>query len=95
MDPISFLGAGCPSGFRLRTLILQPHDALEYHPTEWADTLLIVERGELEIECRSGVRASFGEGALLAVTGLAVRCLRNAGSAPLVLSALSHSRAER
>jgi hypothetical protein len=92
MDRISFLGAGAPRNLRLRRLILQPRDALEYHAAEWTDALVIVERGELQVECRSGAQASFAHGAVLAFAGLTVQCLRNAGTSPLVLSVLSRCR---
>lgn len=93
-DPerISFLGTPCPKTFRLRTVILQPHDGLDYRPADWLDTLVLVERGELEVECSSGTCASFGAGAALVLSGLELRRLRNPGSTPLVLSALSRER---
>lgn len=78
-------------GFRVRTLALGPGDAHEYRPAEWADALVIVERGELEVECRSGMRARFREGAVLAFAGLPLQRLRNAGSGPLVLRAFARA----
>jgi hypothetical protein len=56
------------------------------------DTPVVVERGELEIEYRSGARAWFREGAILVFAGLTLRRLRNSTSRPLVLSALSRIR---
>jgi hypothetical protein len=91
-DRISLLGAECPKNFRLRTLTLQPRDAIDHQRADWVDTLVVVERGELEIECRSGARAWFPEGAVLVFAGLALRRLRNSSSGPLVLSALSRIR---
>lgn len=90
-DGLSFLGFSCPARLRLRTVILQPGDALEFRPEDWLATLAVVERGELEVECRSGQLARFGAGSVLAFTGLSLRYLRNAGDAPLVLSALSRA----
>jgi hypothetical protein len=92
-DRISFLGAQCPANVRLRTVTLGPSATLDCDRADWADTLVIVERGELEIECRSGARARFAEGAILVFTGLRLRRLRNSGSETLMISALS--RAER
>lgn len=91
-DRITFLGAGCPKDFRLHTLTLHPRDTIDYRPADWAGALVIVERGEFEVECRGGARARFGEGAILAFSGLAVRRLRNPGSGRLVLSTLSRLR---
>jgi hypothetical protein len=94
-DRVSFLGAQCPSGFQLRTLTLQPRDAMDYVRADWVDTLVVVEAGELELECRSGARACFAEGAILVLFRLGPRRLRNPGGTPLVLSALSRSRPGR
>lgn len=88
-DPISFFGSQCARSAVVRALILQPHDAIDYNEADWIDTLVIVERGELEVECRTGRRAVFGEGAVLAFVGLSVRRLRNARDRPLMLSAVS------
>jgi hypothetical protein len=88
-DAIPFAGTPRPGGFVVRTLILQPGDAIAYRPGDWADTLVVVERGELEIECHSGTGARFAAGAVLVFAGLPLRCLRNAGGEPLVLGALS------
>jgi hypothetical protein len=91
-DRISFLGRQCPENFRLSRVILQPRETLECRAADWADALIVVERGELEVELRSGTRAWFGEGAILVLAGLSVRRLRNSGRVPLVLSALSRDR---
>jgi hypothetical protein len=61
-DRISFAGTPCPAGFAVRTLILQPGEAIGYRPVDWVDALLVVERGELEIQCQSGTGARFGDG---------------------------------
>jgi hypothetical protein len=91
-DEVSFSGRRCPGRFRVRTLTLQPTDAIDFAPADWADAVVIVERGALEIECRTGRRATFAEGAVLVFDGLSLRRLRNAGAVPLVLSALSRPR---
>ena len=89
-DRFSFLGEFiCPEVFRLRTLRLQSGDAIDYLPADWADALVVVEQGELEVECCSGAVGRFGPGAVLAFAGLTVARLRNPGSVPLLLSAVS------
>jgi hypothetical protein len=88
-DRISFLGARCPENVRVCTVTLLPRDAIDYRSDDWAHALVVVERGELEVECCSGTRARFGEGAVLVFAGLPLCRLRNEGSEPLVLSALS------
>ncbi|MFL6072001.1 MAG: hypothetical protein ACJ73S_01130 [Mycobacteriales bacterium] len=91
-DRISFLGGRCPENFRLRTVILQPGDALDYRPADWVGAFVVVERGELEIECHDGALARFQAGAVLVFAGLTPRCLRNSGGEALVLSVLSRDR---
>ena len=91
-DRVSFLGARLPADFRLRTVALRPRAAIDYDPADWADALVVVERGELEVECRSGQRARFAAGAVLVVAGLSVRRLRNAGGGLLLISAVSRVR---
>lgn len=93
-DPqrISFLGARCPRGFRVETLALRAGDAIDCRPADWADSLVVVECGRLEVECRGGARARFDEGAVLAFAGVELRQLRNPSSGPLLLSVLSRLR---
>jgi hypothetical protein len=91
-DRITFLGTRCPKDFRLHTLTLDPRGTIDYRPADWADALVVVERGALEVECRGGARAQFDAGAILAFAALAVRRLRNPSSKPLVLSILSRVR---
>jgi hypothetical protein len=86
------MGAG---RVRRCTVILQPGDGLGYVAADWADTLVFVERGELELECRSGRRARFAAGAVITMVGLPVRRLRNPGPEPLVLSAVTRRSPRR
>lgn len=74
---------------RFWTVVLQPGDALEYLAQDWADALVVVTSGELELECRSGRRASFSAGAVLTLATLPVRRLCNRRSEPLVLHAMT------
>ncbi|WP_036502027.1 MULTISPECIES: hypothetical protein [Nocardia] len=71
------------------SVVLQPGDALDYAAADWADTLVVVTSGELELECRSGRRARFAAGAVLALAAVPVRRLFNPGSEALVLSAVA------
>lgn len=74
------------------TVVLQPGDELDYLLADWSDTLLVVHRGELELECGSGRRAAFAAGAVLTLGGLPLRRLRNACAEPLVLHAMTRQR---
>ncbi|MDH6137774.1 quercetin dioxygenase-like cupin family protein [Kitasatospora sp. MAA4] len=90
-ERISFLGTRCPRGFRLRTRVLEPGEELPFRAADWQDALVLVEIGELEVECWSGASAGFQRGAALEFAGLTPRCLRNPGDGPLVLAALSRA----
>ena len=81
-----------PARVRAWTVVLQPGHALDGRAAEWADTLLVVGSGELELECCSGRRARFAAGAMLTIATLSVRRLRNPRHEPLVLHVLTRSR---
>ncbi|MFF0454266.1 hypothetical protein [Nocardia africana] len=74
------------------SVVLQPGDALDYVAGDWADAFVVVTSGELELECRSGRRARFAAGAVLAPAAVPVRRLLNPGPQPLVLSAVTRRR---
>jgi|tagenome__1003787_1003787.scaffolds.fasta_scaffold19261437_2 hypothetical protein len=90
---LSFLGSSLGDrhhlGHRVRTLILEPGDAVDARPADWADVLVVVERGRLQVECDSGARAVFEPGAVLVLTRLELRCLRSVGTTALVVTAVS------
>lgn len=71
--------------FRRWTVRLGPGAAVDYTAADWADALVVVERGELEIECCSGTRARFAAGAVLTLAELPVRRLHNPHPEPVVL----------
>lgn len=91
VEPVSFLGAPSPQGFQVRLVILGPGDSLGYRVGDWLATLIVVERGELDVECDSGTHARFGQGAVLTFAGVPVSRLHSVGDVPLVLSALSRT----
>ena len=90
-DRISFVGTPCSAHFQVRTLTLQPGDAVDYLRVDWAGALVVVERGELEVECASGTRTRFGTGSVLTFGGLPLRRLRNPGNSALLVSAISRA----
>ncbi len=81
---------GLPSaGFRFASVELAPGGTRPYEAGEWADALVVVARGEVELECRDGGRRRFGQGEALWLSGLPLRALRNPGGEPAVLVAVS------
>jgi hypothetical protein len=55
----------------------------------WRGALVVVERGELELECLDGRRERFGRGDVLCLTGVRLRALRNPGHRAVLLVAVS------
>ena len=87
--PLSFLGRPLPASFERRVVILGPGDALVYDPAEWRDAIIVVEAGQIELECRDGSRQYFGRGDILWLDGLPLRALHNPGPNLAVLTAVS------
>ena len=65
--------------------MLPARAALALEPAGWGDALVLVERGALELVGRSGPRARFGAGAILALAPRRLAALRNPGAEPVVL----------
>jgi hypothetical protein len=80
-----------PAAFARREVVLAPGARRDYDEREWADALVIVKRGELDIECRAGGRMRFVAGDMLWLTGLPLRALENLGADPAVLVAVSRA----
>ena len=74
-----------PGRVRHRRLVLKAGEVLRPVAADWADTLVVVLGGELELTCRSGRRASFPAGSVLTLDGIAVRELHNPAARPLIL----------
>lgn len=68
---------------------IEPGVPRPYQAAEWHDCLVIVERGELELELIDGSRHRFGYGCLLCLDGLRLRSLHSSGQVPVVLAAVS------
>jgi hypothetical protein len=88
-DPVSFLGRRLPPSFELRVIAVAPGRERAYDEAEWRDALVVVERGEIEIECLGGTRRGFRCGDVLWLTGLPLVALHNHGREPAVLVAVS------
>jgi hypothetical protein len=73
---------------------LAPDRTHPYEAAEWRDALVIVDRGEIELEGLSGGRWHFRQGDVLWFTGLPLRTLRNPGREPAVLIALTRRGAD-
>lgn len=89
-DPVTFLGRPLGPLFRSRTVTIPPEAARAYDESEWRDALVVVECGQVALECRAGGRRTFGQGEMLWLTGMGVVTLHNEDAAEtLVLVAVS------
>jgi hypothetical protein len=76
------------AGFSSTTTTVQPAHSIDVRESDWAGAVVVVVRGRLQLECRSGERASFDEGAVLFLAGLGLRLITNPGLTPLVLRSI-------
>ena len=87
-EPVTFRDRPLGPPFRRRVVTIAPGRARLYDAAEWRDALVVVEEGEVHIECRAGGFRPFAQGAVLWLTGLALRALHNRGPQPVVLVAV-------
>jgi hypothetical protein len=78
-----------PRGFELRAVELAAGAVRIYNESEWRDALVVVTRGEIELESAAGESRRFGRGSVLCLVGLPLRALRSRGTEPAVLVAVS------
>lgn len=75
--------------FRRRVVTIPPEATVPFVDAEWADAIVTVERGDVDLCCARGGRRRFTAGAILVLTGLGLRELHNAGVNDVVLVAFS------
>jgi hypothetical protein len=75
--------------FVMRAVTLTPGSERAYEEREWRDALVAVARGEIELVWPSGASRRFERGALLCLSGLSLRALRNRRRDLAVLVAVS------
>jgi len=93
-DRLSFRSARLPPAFAVRVCRLEPGTSRPYDPDEWRDALVVVEEGDLDLECHAGGRRRFLQGAVLSFAGLPLRRMHNPGTGPTVLVAVSRRRSD-
>jgi hypothetical protein len=80
-----------PAGFSRRVFRVASGLEVDLDARGVLDAILLVEEGEIELECRAGMRRRFGRGSIIPITRPPVAHARSVGSCPLLL--LSVSRA--
>lgn len=88
-ERLSFLIRELPPAFQRRVVAVAPGATRVYDETEWRDALVVIEYGEIELECLRGSRRSFRSGDVLCLVGLRVRALHNPRHELAVLVAVS------
>jgi hypothetical protein len=91
-DRLSLLWRRLPSTFEIRVAAVAPGGKRRYAEDDWRDALVVIERGELELESLGGTRRRFGRGGVLWLVGLPLRALHNRGRETAVLVAVSRRR---
>lgn len=81
-----------PLPFQRRVVTLAPGSRRAYDASEWRDTLVIVARGEIELETLSGRITRFRTGDVLWLIGLPLQALRNPCGVPAVIIAVARTR---
>ena len=92
--PLSLLGRRLPPSFDRRVLVLAPGHTLVYHDAEWRGALVVVEQGQIELECLDGSRHRFGHGAILWLDRLPLLALHNCAHISAVLVAVARRAAD-
>lgn len=78
--------------FATRVVRLRPGTERAYAEPEWADALVLVARGAVELEQTDGRRWRFGCGDVLWLAGLPLRALHASHPDGAVLLAISRAR---
>jgi hypothetical protein len=87
----ALFGAQLPAGFSRRVFRVAPGLELGLGPGGLPDAIVVVEQGELELECRAGTCRRFAPGSMIPIARLPVAHLRSVGPGPLVLVAVSRA----
>jgi hypothetical protein len=77
------------TAFALRVVTVAPGGVRPYADAEWRDAIVVVERGEIELETLGHVRWRFERGDMLWLSGLPLHALHNRGREPARLVAVS------
>ena len=80
-----------PPGFECRAVTIEPGGDRIYHDAEWQDALVLIARGEIELEWRDGRRHRLASGEVFWLAGLPLRRIHNDGAESAQLVAISRS----
>ena len=78
-----------PRWAQRRSVTIPPGETLDYRPEDWAESMLIVTTGSIELESPLGSVHPFASGSILWCQGLPIRLIRSTGEDPAVLVSIS------
>jgi len=81
--------------FPVTLVTIPPGAERSFDQEEWRDALVILARGEIELESIDGGCLRLRRGAVLWLAGLSLRALRNPGAGVSSLVAVSRRRTDR
>jgi len=88
-ERLSLLDRGLGWSFSLRMTVIAPGGVRAYDESEWRDALVVIERGEIELESEHGSRRRLDRGSVLWLAGLPLRAIHNPASEPALLVAVA------
>ena len=86
---LSFLGSPLPRWVNRTSVTIGPGDVRQYDEDEWRDALVIVETGEVVLECTRGGFTTFRAGDVMWLSDIPLRRMHNYGVEPTVIVAVS------
>jgi hypothetical protein len=91
-ERLRFLEGRIGAPFERRVMTIEPGCRRAYEAADWKDALVVVERGDVELETCCGKCWRFSPGAVLCLEGLRLSALRSPGPAATLLVAVSRRR---
>lgn len=89
---LSFLDGPFGTAFEKLVVVVAPGGSRGYAEAEWRDALVVVERGEIELETTAGCRQRFASGDILCLDGPSLRALHNRGGEDAILVTVPRRR---
>lgn len=88
-SPMAFLGNPLPRWVNRTAVTIEPGGVRPYVEAEWRDALVIVEQGEVVLECTRKGFTTFKAGDVLWLVDVPLRRMHNYGVEPTVIVAIS------
>lgn len=80
-----------PPAFERWQVLLEPGEERLTDAAEWADAVVLIERGVIEVHCRAGGWLGFRAGDIMALSCLPLRAIRNPAERSAKLVAVRRS----